>query len=95
MLEVDGAPAGSVMWTPDDGAALVVTVQVLSRFRRRVLGRRLLEERARQAEAAGCGEVRLGVHRNNPARSLYEAAGFVRVGEDGAYLLFRRPTASA
>ena len=90
VLEVDGAPAGFVMWTPDDGAALVVTVQVLPAFRRRGLGRRLLEECARQAAGAGCAEVRLGVHRGNPARALYEAAGFAPAGEDGVYLLYRR-----
>ncbi|SFT97490.1 Acetyltransferase (GNAT) family protein [Geodermatophilus amargosae] len=90
VLEVDGAPAGFVTWTPDRGAALVVTVQVLPRFRRRGLGRLLLEECAWRAAAAGCGEVRLGVHRDNPARALYEGAGFAPAGEDGAYLLYRR-----
>ena len=90
VLEVGGAPAGFVVWTPDDGAALVVTVQVLPAHRRRGLGRRLLEECARQAAAAGYAEVRLGVHRDNPARALYEAAGFTPAGEDGAYLRYRR-----
>jgi ribosomal protein S18 acetylase RimI-like enzyme len=81
--------------SPDDGAALVVTVQVLPASRRRGLGRRLLEECARQAAAAGYAEVRLGVHRDNPARALYEAAGFAPAGEDGAYLLYRRTAVPA
>lgn len=32
----------------------------------------------------------LGVHRENPARHLYESAGSSPAGEDGDYLLFRR-----
>ena len=95
VVEVGGAPAGFVVWTPDEGAALVVTVQVLPAFRRRGLGRRLLEECARQAAATGHAEVRLGVHRDNPARALYEAAGFAPTGEDGAYLVYRRTAVPA
>jgi GNAT superfamily N-acetyltransferase len=95
VLEVGGEPAGFVVWTPEDGAALVVTVQVLPPFRRRGLGRRLLEECARQAAAAGHAEVRLGVHRDNPARALYEQAGFAPAGEDGAHLLYRRTAVPA
>ncbi|MGY1713376.1 GNAT family N-acetyltransferase [Geodermatophilus sp. SYSU D01106] len=95
VLEDGGAPAGFVMWTPDGDAALVVTVQVLPPHRRRGHGRRLLEVVAAQARAAGLAEVRLGVHRDNPARALYEAAGFLPAGEDAAYLLFRRPAAPA
>ena len=95
VIEVDGDPAGFLVWTPDGDAALVVTVQVLAPHRRRGHGRRLLDAVDAQARAAGLREVRLGVHRDNPARALYEAAGFSAAGEDGAYLLFRRPTAPA
>ncbi|MGY1730102.1 GNAT family N-acetyltransferase [Geodermatophilus sp. SYSU D01045] len=95
VLEVEGEPAGFVMWTPDDGAALVVTVQVLPPFRRRGHGRRLLEACAADAAAAGLAEVRLGVHRDNPARALYETAGFAPAGEDGDYLLYRRAARAA
>ena len=94
VIEVDGAPAGFLVWTPDGDAALIVTVQVLPPHRRRGNGRRLLDAVDAQARAAGLREVRLGVHRDNPARALYEA-GFSAAGEDGAYLLFRRPTAPA
>ncbi|MGY1725529.1 GNAT family N-acetyltransferase [Geodermatophilus sp. SYSU D01062] len=95
VLEVEGEPAGFVMWTPDDGAALVVTVQVLPPFRRRGHGRRLLEACAADAAAAGLAEVRLGVHRDNPARALYESAGFAPAGEDGDNLLYRRAARAA
>ena len=95
VIEVDGDPAGFLVWTPDGDAALVVTVQVLPPHRRRGHGRRLLDAVDAQARAAGLREVRLGVHRDNPARALYEAAGFSSAGEDGAHLLFRRPTAPA
>ncbi|MGY1651742.1 GNAT family N-acetyltransferase [Geodermatophilus sp. SYSU D01119] len=95
VLEADGGPAGFVVWTPDGDAALVVTVQVLPPHRRRGHGRRLLEVVEAQAREAGLAEVRLGVHRDNPARALYEATGFAPAGEDGAYLLFRRPVGPA
>ncbi|SDC56930.1 Ribosomal protein S18 acetylase RimI [Geodermatophilus telluris] len=95
VLEVEGETAGFVAWTPADGAALVVTVQVLPPFRRRGYGRRLLEACAAQAAAAGHGEVRLGVHRDNPARALYASAGFAPAGEDGECLLLRRAARAA
>jgi ribosomal protein S18 acetylase RimI-like enzyme len=89
VLELDGRPAGFVMWTPDRSAALLVTVQVLPPARRRGLGRRLLRAVARDVAAAGRPELRLGVHRDNPARGIYPAAGFEPAGEDGDYLLYR------
>ncbi|MGY1742900.1 MULTISPECIES: GNAT family N-acetyltransferase [unclassified Blastococcus] len=90
VLEVAGRPAGFVTWMPEGDAAVVTTVQVLPHARRRGLGRRLLDGVARDAAAAGCAELRLGVHRDNPARGLYPAAGFTPAGEDGEYLLHRR-----
>ena len=42
---------------------------------------------------SGHDVLALGVHRDNPARRLYETAGFALTGEDGEYLLFRRGVA--
>ena len=36
----------------------------------------------------------LGVHRDDPARHLYESAGSTPAGEDGDHLLFRRTLVS-
>ena len=85
VAEVDGEPAGFLMWMPTGATATVVTVQVLPAYRRRGLGGRLLDSVAAEGRV-----VELGVHRANPARALYDAAGFTQVGTDGDYLLYRR-----
>ncbi len=90
MLLIDGELAGYVMWTAGDTDATLISVQVLPAFRRRGLGRSLVDLFATQARAAGCTTLLLGVHRDNPARDLYPAAGFEHVGDDGDYELFRR-----
>jgi ribosomal protein S18 acetylase RimI-like enzyme len=96
--------AGFVIWTPDpgycDGAATLVTIQVRPDYRRRGYGRILLGVFAAQAAAAGCRLLHLGVHAGNPARALYEQAGYQPAGRDGDYLLYdlaaggRRPGSS-
>ena len=91
VLELDDEAAGFVMWRAEPtGAALVITLQVLPAFRRRGLGRRLLDVVTEQARARGLGPVTLGVHRDNPAVRLYEGAGFLRTGTDGEYVLYAR-----
>jgi ribosomal protein S18 acetylase RimI-like enzyme len=91
VVELDGERAGFVMWTPGDGAAVVVTVQVFPSHRRHGLGLALLDVVTRQAAEAGFALVTLGVHEANPARSLYDRAGYTRTGEDGDYLLYELP----
>jgi ribosomal protein S18 acetylase RimI-like enzyme len=88
VLLVGDEPAGYVMWTASGSEATLISVQVLPAFRRRGLGRELLELFATQA--AEHSTLLLGVHRDNPARSIYPAAGYEHTGDDGAYLLFSR-----
>ncbi len=95
VLIVDGQAGGFVMWTPEgDGSAapagLIVTIEVLPQFRRRGHARAMLELAARQVREQGRALLRLGVHQDNPARGLYETAGYHRTGRDGAYLLYER-----
>ncbi len=66
----------------------MITIQVLPGHRRRGHGRRLLDWFTADAAAAGARRLQLGVHRDNPARSLYEVSGWTSVGEDGDYLLY-------
>jgi hypothetical protein len=40
---------------------------------------------AEQAAAAGHRLQHLGVHKDNPARALYEQAGYQRAGNEGDY----------
>jgi ribosomal protein S18 acetylase RimI-like enzyme len=84
--------AGFVIWTPTpeyrDDAATLITIQVRPAYRRRGYGRILLGVFAEQAVAAGCRLLHLGVHKDNPARALYEQAGYQPAGSDGDYLSY-------
>jgi ribosomal protein S18 acetylase RimI-like enzyme len=84
--------AGFVIWMPTpahrDGAATLITIQVRPAYRRRGYGRILLGVFADQAAAAGFRLLHLGVHKDNPARALYEQAGYQPAGSDGDYLLY-------
>lgn len=90
--------AGFVIWTPSpayrDGAATLVTIQVRPAYRRRGYGRILLGVFADQAVAERCRLLHLGVHKDNPARALYEHAGYQPAGSDGDYLLYDRAAGS-
>ena len=86
----DPEPAGYVMWLPEREAATLVSIQVGAQHRRAGLGSALLTAFERQAAADGAVVLRLGVHRRNPARALYEQAGWVETGRDGDYVLFER-----
>lgn len=90
VLEIDGVPVGYAMWAVVDGVATVITLHVRPAYRRRGLGRVLLDLLTDDVARSGHPVLALGVHRDNPARRLYESAGFTRTGEDGDYLLFRR-----
>jgi ribosomal protein S18 acetylase RimI-like enzyme len=64
---------------------LLVDITLLPEFRGRGIGGLLLREL--QNEAARDGKsVSLSVIHNNPARRLYERAGFSQVGENGIHL---------
>lgn len=93
VVEAAGTPVGYGMWAALDGVATVVTLHVAPTQRRHGLGRRLLEAVADDARRNGHDVLALGVHPANPARHLYESAGFMPAGADGDYLLFRRDLA--
>lgn len=85
-----GQPLGYAMWTREGNCATLVSIHVLDTRRRRGIGRILLEAFEQEVAPRGVRLVKLGVHRNNPARLLYEAAGYDSAGRDGEYLLFSR-----
>lgn len=84
-------PAGFVMWLVEGRVATVVTIHVAVEHRRAGWGGRLLRAFEERALADGATVLRLGVHRRNPARALYEREGWVVTGEDGDYVLLERP----
>ncbi len=83
-------PLGFVMWLSDGGSATLVSIQVDPSHRRRGLGRRLLAEFEHRAAADGDVVARLGVHERNPARALYEHAGYEHTAREGSYRLYQR-----
>jgi ribosomal protein S18 acetylase RimI-like enzyme len=90
VLEIDGEAVGYAMWAVMDSVATVVTLHVRPAQRRRGLGRVLLDLITDDVARSGHAVLALGVHRANPARGLYESAGFTAAGTDGDYLHFRR-----
>lgn len=90
VLQVDDSVAGYELWARDGKDATLVTINVRPEYRRQGLGRLLVSRFVSDAAACGCTTLRLGVHRNNPVRGLYEQAGFVLDRPDGDYLLYVR-----
>jgi GNAT superfamily N-acetyltransferase len=94
VLELPGSsdpdPAGYVMWLAEGSTATLVSIQVGAAHRRAGFGRALLRAFEQQAASSGAAMLKLGVHRQNPARALYEREGYVVAGQDGDYVLLER-----
>ena len=91
VIEVSDEAAGLVLWIPEEeapGKAVIVTIHVIEKFRRRGLAKRLLKTAVENAKLNGFLVMTLGVDRKNPARKLYEEVGFVYTHEDDSYLYF-------
>lgn len=89
-VDANGQSLGFAMWRPDGGTATLVSIQVLHSHRRQGLGKLLLEAFEQRASVGGAGVAKLGVHQSNPARLLYQGAGYNPAGQDGDYLLFSK-----
>jgi ribosomal-protein-alanine N-acetyltransferase len=91
IIEVAGEAAGNALWKPETdapGKAVVITVHVVTKFRRRGLAKKVLEKAIEDARVNGFPTMTLGVDKKNPARKLYEAMGFVYTHEDEVYLYY-------
>jgi ribosomal protein S18 acetylase RimI-like enzyme len=60
-----------------------LSIAVIASRRREGIGRRLLINLVEASVAQGCRALSLSVAENNPARGLYESAGFVLVEKHG------------
>lgn len=86
----DGAPVGfSLLRTVADDAELLL-LAVAPPFRRRGIGRKLLQHFLDLAQEAGAGRVHLEVREGNPAVAMYRRAGFSIAGRRRNY--YRGPT---
>lgn len=85
VILVDGHPAGRLYVARWPDEIRIMDIALLTRFRRRGVGRKLLADL--QREAAGQNK-RLSIHveRFNPALSLYANLGFTLVEDRGVYL---------
>jgi dihydroorotate dehydrogenase electron transfer subunit len=81
-----GAPVGFSILRAAADEAEILAVGVAEPWRRRGLGRRLVEDALRRAAARGARSVHLELRRSNAAaRALYEGAGFVVRGQRPRY----------
>lgn len=88
---LDGQFAGYSLWMPDEGFAELCTVNVSEAYRRNGVGRALLDAYRAAAVQDGYTCLRLSVRADNPARLMYEAAGFVCTGTvANGYLRYER-----
>ena len=87
-------PIGFVIILAVAADAEIITLGVLSAFRRRGIGGRLLAWAADRSRASGCRRLLLEVAEDNPAaRALYGRLGFSQVGRRPSY--YRRSAGTA
>ena len=89
-VDEDGQPLGYAMWAVEGDSATLVSIHVLESHRRHGLGRLLLDAFEQETSQRGARVAKLGVHRNNQARLLYEDATYEITGQDGDYVLFSK-----
>ncbi len=94
VIEADGEPAGRLYVDEWKREVRIVDVAVLSTFRGRGIGTRLVRDVIARADGAG-KPVTIHVEMFNAgARRLYERLGFELVHEEGVYVLMRRPVSA-
>jgi ribosomal-protein-alanine N-acetyltransferase len=93
IIEVAGEAVGDTLWTPETdapGKAVIITIHIVEKFRRRGLAKQVLEKAIEDARVNGYPIMTLQVDKKNPAKKLYEAMGFVYTHEDEVYLSYER-----
>lgn len=92
---IDEQFAGYALWTAEQEHAELCTLNVSQSYRRIGVGRALFDASLTAALRDGFTLMRLSVKPGNPARLLYERAGFERIGIDThGYLRYEGPTCS-
>lgn len=88
---VGGSLVGYSLWLAESGYAELCTINVGLEYRRRGIGKLLLDAYAAEAARMGFTRLRLSVRFDNPAKLMYEKAGFVCTGPAAHdYLTYER-----
>lgn len=88
---IDDDFTGYALWTPELPYAELRTIHVSPCHRRSGVGIALLAAYAQQAAEQGFTQLRLSVRPDNPARLMYQKAGFLCTGTGAHnYLVFER-----
>jgi ribosomal protein S18 acetylase RimI-like enzyme len=85
VAEVDGAAAGYCLWYADGESAVLAALHTEPHARRQGVGHALLHRFETHAVSQGFSVLSLGVLPGNPARRLYERAGYRFVCAAGRY----------
>ena len=81
----DGRAAGFALYRTISDEAELLLLAVSPEFRRRGIGKMLLDQFLDQARDGGAGRVHLEVREGNPAVIMYRLAGFSLVGRRHKY----------
>jgi ribosomal protein S18 acetylase RimI-like enzyme len=86
VIELNGEPIGRLYVDRRERVIEIIDIALLPQFRRRGIGRMLLEEVLAEG-AASRRNVRIYVEHFNPARHLYDRLGFRHIETNGVYHL--------
>ncbi len=89
VAEVDDQIVGYCFWEKHGDQAVLASLYVAPSHRRQGIGRKLLFRFIADAKDHGTKKATLGVQSENPARLLYEKAGFVRTHYTEGFLHYR------
>lgn len=93
---LDGQPVGYCLWMAEGDAAELCTLHVIEAQRGQGIGQALLDAYLSDARRHGFTRLTLGVRSDNPAKRLYERAGFTQVGVNArGYRLYQHHPQSA
>lgn len=90
VIEQGGEGVGRLYLVEWDDEFRIIDIAVLPAFRRRGIGKAILDDIAAMADSVG-KRVSIHVEINNPAMVLYEALGYSEVDASGYYVRMERP----
>ncbi len=93
VAEVAGEATGYYFWEAENEQAVLSSITVLAAYRRQGIGTFLLRDFEHEALKSGVTRLTLGVITHNPAKRLYESAGYTFVRHEGDYCYYEKSPA--